>query len=539
MTATGTKKGRTAASDPPVQSLNIFLIKTGTKSYEDAIEDDEFPRLTKYDLKKGLGFQGAVFLAPQRKAPPKWLDLLREGASGDLLKLYNASTSAVLFVRASKRIFALTFGYGRSLLLPGRIERSFGLRVVLNAVDEEGLRSVDTKTVQELTVHTRRQTSRASRLSEFGVDKEEDLLGSVAGVPRDESFARVVAGADALQLRARVSFTSLGDKCKEVLKLYKSGEYKKRGFEFVDHVRRVADPELIGKLDLDLERAFQNQNFNGVHMAPPEIVNWDTLDGFSFTKQTEPESELNPSAFIEQIRKPEEISVRRLKSQRVFVHGEDLSEPRPSWPVYRTIVAERQRSGRRYVLSGGEWFEIEKSFVDRINNRVQKITSANLGLPAAKAGQVEGEYNKGAARKGLYCADKKLPRIDGDRIELCDLYESSSRSFVHVKWWKSSQKLSHLFGQAKVSAEAFLSDREFRAEARALLKKQASTLATHIPDARPDSTKYRVVFAIIKGGQQGWRTSLPFFSKLHLVRSAESLRTLGFDVRLERIEVKV
>lgn len=524
--------------DPPMQALNVFLVKTGTRQYEDALDEEEFARLTRHSLKQGMPFKGELFLAPQRTAPPKWLSFLETGARGDLQQLHNASTSAVLFIRSAKRIFAFTFGYGRSLLRPTRIERAFGLRVVLNTVDEKGLRSVDSRTVQELTVHTRRQTSLASRLAEFGVDKEEDLLASVAGVPRDPTFARMLSGADALQFRAPLAFDALGEKCRVILCAYRSTEYKHRGFEFVDHVRRVTDPAVIEALDGDLEKTLAARDFDGMHMAPPEIIDWASLDGFSFVKSAAPEADLRFESFLDQIRKAEHITVERLrKRQRVYLHLANAAEAVPRWPVYRVLVAERVLNRRRYSLSGGDWFEIESGFAQRIENRLSRIQSAKLKLPAARAHETERAYNARVARRGIHCLDRKCARADGDAIELCDLYASTNRQFIHVKRWNASATLSHLFAQGRVSAEALLSDDSFRGEARVLLREQASSLANHIPNGRPDTTLYRVVFGIIKGGQ-GWKRSLPFFSKLQLVRTAESLRRLGFDVRLEQIKVE-
>lgn len=528
----------TTGTSPPIQPLNVFLLKTGTREYQDALEEEETASLTEYPLKRTLPFDGALFLAPQRTARPRWLPFLESGARGNLQQLYNASTSAVLFIRSSKRIFAFTFGYGRTLLRPTRIEHAFGLRVVLNTVDVEGLRSVDTKTVQELTVHTRRQTSRASRLSEFGVDKEEDLLGSVAGVPRDPGFARMLSGADALQFRAPLEFEELGDKCRTILRAHRSVDYKSRGFEFVDHVRKVVDPAVIEALDKDLTDSLVSRELDGIHMAPPEIIDWESVDGFSFVKSAASKPELTLDSFFHQIRKADDLSVERLKKrQKVFVHWANTVEAVPRWPVYRVLVVERERNGRRYALSGGDWYEIEKGFAQKIEKRVAKITSAGLRLPAAGRNENEGDYNARVAGRGIYCLDRKCARVDGDPIELCDLYCSRRRQFVHVKWWDASSTLSHLFAQAQVSAETFLSDDSFRNEARNLLRQQAPSLASHVPAGRPDPTNYQVVFGIIKGGQ-GWKRSLPFFSKLHLARSAESLRRLGFDVRLERIKVE-
>ena len=523
--------------DPPIQSLTVFLIKAGTKTYLDALEEDAASRLTSYSLKQGLAFEGELFLAPQRTVEPRWLHFLADGTTTDLEQLSNASTSAVLFIRSSRRLLAFTFGYGRSLLRPAQIERSFGLRVVLNTVDKAALRSVDTKTVQELTVHTRRQTSRASSFPEFEVDKEEDLLGAVVGVPQDAGFARLVAGADALQFRAALAFQDLGTRCQSILQAYRSDEYKRRGFEFVDYVQRVADPTVIDALDGDLLDDLQKRNFSQIHMAPPEIIDWNAIEGYSFTKQAVAEPEIRLDAFFGQIRKSSEITIDRLKRQRVFVHYSNAVEPVAKWPTYRTLVAEQQRNTRRYVLSGGDWYVIASGFAEGIRNRVKKIPPADLHLPAARAGEKEADYNRRAVRRGVYCVDRKCPRIAGDPVEVCDLYVSSSRQFVHVKWWKSSSTLSHLFAQGRASAEAFLSDSTYRKGVQTVLKEQARTLASHIPNDRPDPTQYRVVFAIIKGGR-GWKQSLPFFSQLQLVRAAESLRGQGLDVRLEAITVE-
>lgn len=521
--------------EPPVQALTVFLLKRGTATFEDALEEPQ--RLMRYPLKRSLPFRGALFIAPQRTTPPRWLTFVEEGTLSDLQDLYNASTSAVLFVRAARRLLAFTFGYGRSLLSPERIDRSFGLRVVLNTVDEQGLRSVDTKTVQELTVHTRRQTSQTSRLAEFGVDKEEDLLGSVAGVPRNPTLARMVSGADALHFRARVAFEGLGDKCRTIMAAYRADDYKEKGFEFVDYVRTVGDPTVIESLDTDLVTGLASRDLDAIHMAPPEIIDWTTTEGFSFTKSADPEADLTFESFFAQIRRADELSVERLKRQRVYVHWGQAAEATPAWPVYRVLVAERRQQNRRYVLSGGNWYEIDTDFAALVESRVRRIRSGGLRLPEARPGEKEEQYNRRAStRRGIYCVDRKCPRIDGDPVELCDLY-SSNRQFIHVKRWKASSTLSHLFAQGRTSAEAFLSDERFRQEARKHLRRRASSLAKHIPAGRPDPSRYQVVFAIIKGGGRGWKRTLPFFSQLQLARTAEAVRRLGFDVCLEQIKV--
>jgi len=527
----------TRKKEPPVQALTVFLLKEGFTRYEDALEDSK--DLQRYKLIPDLRFEGALFVAPQQTRPPKWRSFVQEGIIDDVDNLYNASTKAVLFVHARGRTLAYVFGYGRSLLSSRAIERSFGLRVVVNTVDEKGLRSIDSKTIQELTLHTRRQVSRSSSLAEFSIDREEEILGAVTGIPRDETFARLVTGFDALQFRARIRFQDLGDRSLQILEAYASEDYKERGFGFIDYVQRVTDPALIELLDEKMLADLKCYRLGHIHMAPPEIIDWEVINEFSFTKKGNPERDMSVESFLGEIRSADDLTVEGLKRRYVFVHPDEATEPKRSWPVYRVLVTEVEHGDGRYVLSGGVWYEIEKDFADGIRKKAEGIKLANLGLPPAHPGEPEPAYNERVAKaSGAALIDRKCARLDGDPIEPCDLL-TVNRQFVHVKWWSASSTLSHLFAQGKVAAEAFLWDKGFREELKRVLKGQsASSLADDIPADRPDPAQYQVVFGIIKGGREGWERPLPFFSQLHMVRTAEALRKLGFEARLERISVE-
>jgi uncharacterized protein (TIGR04141 family) len=109
--------------------------------------------------------------------------------------------------------------------------------VTLNAVKPESLRSIDAKTFESpLTLQTRRQTSRASSLSAFGLNVSQDLVRAVAGDPEDTGFAHRLAGSDALAFTSRVEFEGLARKCDALLEMHGRSTYKKH-FSFVDRLR--------------------------------------------------------------------------------------------------------------------------------------------------------------------------------------------------------------------------------------------------------------------------------------------------------------
>src|SRR5690348_5024995 len=119
------------------------------------------------------------------KAPPAhepgWQSYLEDHVRGGLRNLFASGASAVLFLEANGRLFAVTFGRGYSLLHPDCYEEDFGLRVVLNSVDPEKLRSVDAKNIEEVTKQSRFDISRESPFVAFGLDVTRDILRSVTG----------------------------------------------------------------------------------------------------------------------------------------------------------------------------------------------------------------------------------------------------------------------------------------------------------------------------------------------------------------------
>ncbi|MDX1279873.1 TIGR04141 family sporadically distributed protein [Shewanella colwelliana] len=90
--------------------------------------------------------------------------------------------------------------------------------------------------------------------------------------------------------------------------------------------------------------------------------------------------------------------------------------------------------------------------------------------------------------------DKKNIQIGGpyDKLEHCDLIKNGNE-FVHVKLYRSSSTLSHLFSQGFLAAEAFIKDSDYREK---LNPKLPESIKLADPKPRPEPSKYRVVYAI-------------------------------------------
>jgi uncharacterized protein (TIGR04141 family) len=463
----------------------------------------------------------------------------------------SAASAAVLFIKTGSRWFAVTFGQGRHLLKSDSYEIDFGLKATLNTVDEKKLRSLDSRTFEELTVHTRRQLSRSSSLDAFSVDPFRDLLGAVTGEPTDTSLAKRLTGRDALALTGAVVFSELATKCRALLKAYESTQYQAR-FSWVDNIRLVRDGTLMTSLDEKLLQAINSQDLHKIYLAPPEIISWDEVAGFRYPGEHVSDGEPHPDLELEKclavLAEQEgvspgqlELSLADLKRHKIRAVFEDASFELEKWSLYNCLVAELNDADALYVLSTGQWFRIEKSFAAQALKEASALVKELQSLPTSTPDEDEGEYNERAAStsKKLVLLDRKLIKSEGAQtaIEACDLF-SADGQFIHVKRKVRSATLSHLFSQGVIAAETFLRDENFRKELKTQVASQSKALAALLEDPvkKPDATRYEIVFAVITGApKSAWPQALPFFSQLNLVRSARSLRMFGFRVALCRI----
>ena len=191
---------------PLLRRLTFSLLKDGLERSDALRAPDE---LRGFVVPAIDAERESLFVAARNPHPPWWKEFLDPHVDGDLDGLWTASSSAVLLLAAATRLFAVTFGQGRHLLDVDAVEADFGLKVTLNTVRPDQLKSVDAKTIDETTLHTRRDVSRDSTFAAFDLDVTRDLLRSVTGTPPDETLARRLTGADAVALNTRAQVAEL------------------------------------------------------------------------------------------------------------------------------------------------------------------------------------------------------------------------------------------------------------------------------------------------------------------------------------------
>lgn len=538
-----------------VRPLNVFLLKKTVRTFKEALDEDA--HYLQIKLKGGFNFTGVMYKAEKKGAPPTWLDFLQAGTNASLDDLHNQHQSILLLIKPNSidRIFAYTFGYAKSLLNPGCYETNFGLRVTLNVVDPDKLRSVDAATLQETPINTRVQASKLSALEIFDINQESDLLQTITGTPKDKladgtelKIGSIASGASSLLIRPNVLFEELGDLSEELLNYYNLKEYRTNGFEWVDHLQQITDKSLLMDLDKALLVQIVSKDVDKISLAPPEIMEWNDSHTikYSGTRSKKIFSDFLIEDFYSIMGKSSDFTLDKLKNSYVNIIDSVSDQIVKKFPVYRCLNFETKIKTKQYILHSGNWYNVDVKYAKKVSDFISKLPEASIDLRPfnAKKDKTEGKYTASVCKSSLDFAlmDTKtvLPTGARSRIEVCDIF-SSSRQFVHIKPYKASATLSHLFAQGVVSGQLFQQDEGFRILVKSTVEKSRKTLGKLIDSSLGiiNVSAYEIVYAIIKknpGGTDPWQLSLPFFSQIMLMQSVNTLSSQMYKVSVKLIE---
>ena len=499
------------------------------------------------------GVDGAsLFIGQVYSNPPGWTDFLAEGSADLPTDMITSGAGAVLFLPVEGRTVAVCFGHVHLALNDDAFERQFGLKVTLNTVPRSNIRTLDLATPDAVTFQKRVQASKDSDVQSFGVDMLRDLARVAGGTPKDKTFAKFVAGKDAVSITCEVEAATIHYKCAEIVSAYKKKDYQKE-FAWVDNMRVVHEKDAIEALDARLFEAIgdlRDGKVSDLHMAPPEIVNYTEgsqlhYNGFGSHGTTfhslsieDYVSELERCDFngdIDEIR-----GLHRIKAK-----GDGEEEFSEKWRVYDCFVFETSlgtgTSQRHYVLFAGDWYEVEKKFKKQIEDFFDATERVTIIGTTGCRNEEELITDLHASRTNLLKLDREKINPADVRyanLEPCDFF-SEHKEFIHLKDGHSSGPISHLWAQGVVSAEAFISDAEFRKKLRSKVKSFGRGFETHLPKSTDKVIRddFKVVFGIMRKPYKDGSLGLPFFSKVSFQTAAIRIQQqFGIPVAIELIE---
>ncbi len=478
---------------------------------------------------------GKIYYCKSKKKLPAWKKYLEELSTESIDISENVSNKAAAFVRIKDKIMAIVFGHGRSFLNEECIERNFGLKVALNTINQNKMRSVNSATIEDMVVTTQRQASYSTTQDEFELDIT-DIMRGLTGEPHDAKYGKHMSGKDSLVISVSMELHELKSKLLLYYEAYKDERYKSIGFGWVDNVAEIRDSTLSKRLDSIMANAIANDQIEHLHIAPPETIDWDRIIGFCYSgigknidKSENYDLDLDLTKYTEKIKSKNNIC-DKIRNDKLYAIDSDDSHFSVG-SIYKSLVFQTEYEGKNYILCSGTWYYVETSFFEQVNNFIiNNIPPFNLRLPDCPSDKDEGKYNEMLADGNKkYCLmDKKLIKVKNSpkQIEACDIFTQDNQ-FIHIKNKGQSAQLSHLFSQGKVSAMCFVSDEEFRKQFYDLIHQKFTNFYLDYTQ-KPKPDVYEVVYAIIDTKDTPLEIKLPFFSKVNLMMTAQELERMHF-----------
>ena len=528
------------AKQNPTRKLSIRLLRPGlapADALRAGVKLEEWHKIA--DAQLAVGTLGGE--------PPDWASFL-ELADDEKKRLRNRLPYALLFLRVGDRWFCIAFGSGHIKLRLGAFEENFGLRVALNEINPEELKSIDVRTPDSNTLMRRSQSSRGSDQGAFGVDVHQDILRVIAGKAHDVTFAKSLTGADGLTLRRKASLEELPQICAAAYERSRKENYREH-FGWIEQILHVRDKSRVAELESRLvdamTRALHGQIDDALHLAFPEIYDpeqqWDIrYRGF---RSRSSHSDLSLTGYLQDMQGQgiSEYELDYLKRHRVHEVDDTGRNRGRSWRVGDCLGCEFRTDGELYVLSGGKWYAVNADLAAQVQETFRGLPRGEM--PPADVNETEPEYNKRVGEAGgeFLCMDRRTVKATGAAtpFEVCDLLDVAGR-LVHVKNGSAASRLSHLFEQGVVSARVLKVDGAARERIRSeVVQVQRESGQEGFEDVLPrngeqfDAGRFPVVYAVIRDSPE---RRLSFFSLLALSRAEEGIRALGYPCKFAWIE---
>ncbi len=508
---------------------------------------------------------GTLLYDTTKATAPDWAKFLEPSAPGLTVELSGQHSSAVLLIEAGptggKRLFAVCFGQGHHAIETDRMERQFGMRVVLNCVARDKLREMNSASLDATVIQRNTQASRESDLADFGLDTNRDLLRLASGIPNDAALAKAMSGKDALKVRRKMAISSLPVFCARLLKLYDAKDYEK-DYKFIDQVRPVHKGPLLDTLDnlLFVELCgVVAGNPSDLHLAVPDILSADLIPELSYIGANLPRKKgefttLAIEDYVSELKKGLFSKFKSMaeirSSHEIRAVSSDPNQPFNSMKLYDCFVFETVYGVATYVLFDGLWYKIDDIYYKNVEQfYLSLLKPAFLLSSTAKNERALIHELCSSKYPELLCLDqtKVSPAgAKGSNLEPCDFLAkttSMSLQLIHLKDSESSAPLSHLWNQGLVSAQSLMHDSVFRQGVRKVTNDREkihcrSGFVGMLPTAaKITPSEYTVVYGILKKKNTiTKKLSIPFFSKVALRGTAEQLMMMGYKTELHLIE---
>ena len=285
----------------------------------------------------------SLFVLDGNATPPWWKEYFSVEQD-----LWQAHKGALVFLPVGDRCFALSFGQVFHHLDDASYEYDFGLRVTLNAVDPDELKSAD----MVAPGHGRRKRTQvpiSTELTYLDFDGNSEIIKSLTGKVRPEyaELFKTATGSAALKISLKLKPAELVGRCCNLLKLYNRDDYK-QNFPNIQNITPIRDRSITGELDAKLLKSLKQESEH-VSLAIPDIIDYRDntcciFRGMGRASKIYPDISLEQFyEFLKEVKRLNELSIDDLRSLRLELTDVDGRSTR-SYSIYKALYCDARIS---------------------------------------------------------------------------------------------------------------------------------------------------------------------------------------------------
>ncbi|SEG26054.1 sporadically distributed protein, TIGR04141 family [Thermomonospora echinospora] len=478
-----------------------------------------------------------------------------ERLTGVAVQEENRSAVGVLLVRTEQATYALTYGVGRHMIDPFRLDSGFGLQFATRCLDQDGILLVRRQIMDARGRTDENATTRGERIEDFGIERVGAIVTKISGLVSTLSLTYTSGGRRrAVRVACRDSSIQLplattpAEFRTDLLAIEKvcSQPNPLAELQFIDRIRSLpGKSEIVQHLEAKLEELISDPSSTRLALSVPSecMDDFTSAQTFQVSKgnQSVTVSDLDLDALLHFVGdQPPGSRLRMLKRVRVQMFSDAACEnpvsPRVSG--HRWLTADVSAGPGRYFYYQGSWYEIGAEYLALIEEELTELFNrpASVTLPPwpreLTGKNVEADYNaKVAEQDGYTFFDKNTvvtKKFKGGGLEICDILGPDDQLICVKQAAKQTAPLNHLFAQGTVAVEVLRNDREVR---RKFLEALAERAPGH-PVAEDLGALTLVYGILLKDGQKIAVDSLFAFAQVSLLQAVHRLRAMNARVEI-------
>lgn len=273
--------------------------------------------------------------------------------------------------------FAISFGFGYTLLYDDYVEENFGLKTALNLSNGKSIFSIENNDIRTFSSKSERKVDFNSSINDYEIDKFNDILTKISLKIKIFEKEVTASGKDSISFDWDVNLSTIDELLVEIYKNFKSDKYKEK-YAWIDNIKNIKNSSLIDilneKLVNFLKTDFLKDDYDNTKIFLDLNTNleWDEIFEICITKKFRFKNTINILDLKKVLEKKlNNISLIFLKKTNIEIKDSN-DNTQESSSIYKCLIFETDLNDKKYLLYKRVWYELKKTMLTKLINNEKK-----------------------------------------------------------------------------------------------------------------------------------------------------------------------